>query len=56
MSTTKLLYKICVYAIIGFIVLMIIWRIATYAAIGLIIFGFFYFGLKSFRNRFKRKK
>lgn len=52
----KFLFKLCAYALLGIVAMLIIWRFAWYATIGLIVFGFFYFGLRSIRNKFKRKR
>jgi len=52
----KFLYKLCAFAILGFIATMVFWRIAWYLAIGLIVYGLFYFGFKSIRSRFSKNK
>jgi len=52
----NLLFKLCGYALLGIVAIFIIWRFAWYAAIGLIIFGFFYFGFKSIKDKRRNRK
>lgn len=52
----KFIYKLCLYALLGLVVIFIIWQFAWYACIGLIIVGLIYFGFKRFWNSIFGKK